>query len=318
MNRRWLAWSWLTFAGWPLLATASPPSLFQQEFAWPAWFEQAKSSEEVIGKERLAPVSDAEQQREVLQLTYPAGSMGSPETGGAMWTEDLVPSAEVVTLQFQVRFGPGFEFARGGKLPGLIGGRSADGKTITGGVNADGRNGWSVRVNWREDGKAILYIYHMDDEQKELARRPGRKEWKWGEILYSPVAFVPDRWYRVTVEVKMNQPRFCDYDDYASRESLRLIRKNSVEPDQERYGRARLWVEESEACIGEQPLFKPWKRSLPPALEVRGLCFRRTPELKIDAFVFDSFFGGNEPGWEAKKEEVAFFDRFALLPGTDR
>jgi len=57
-----------------------------------------------------------------LAASYPAGVHGTRETG-AQWPYDFDRSYEEATLSYRVRFAPGFDFVRGGKLPGLAGGQ---------------------------------------------------------------------------------------------------------------------------------------------------------------------------------------------------
>jgi hypothetical protein len=63
-----------------------------------------------------------------------------------------------VTVSYAVYFPPGFQFVKGGKLPGVcLGTTSKDAKCATGGNwNA---NAGSFRVMFRENGGAIGYVY---------------------------------------------------------------------------------------------------------------------------------------------------------------
>ncbi len=51
------------------------------------------------------------------------------------------------------------------------------------------------------------------------------------------------------------------------------------------------------------------------ALEVKGLRFRDTPDLKIDKLYFSTFFGGNDESWAPPKDESARFDEFVAAKG---
>jgi len=50
-----------------------------------------------------------------------------------------------------------------------------------------------------------------------------------------------------------------------------------------------------------------------PALDVQNLEFRSIKDLKIDAFYFSTFFGGDEPDWAATKDERIRFDDFQVF-----
>ena len=101
-----------------------------------------------------------------LKVTYPAGKFRS-KASGARFKVRLEPREEY-SLDYFVRFGHGngdhWEFRRGGKLPGLAGG-----KCNTGGHRSTG-DGWSVRYMWRDEGRMVAYVYHLD--QKKGSRGP--------------------------------------------------------------------------------------------------------------------------------------------------
>ena len=60
------------------------------------------------------------------------------------------------TLIYSFMMKPGFEFVKGGKLPGLGGGNA------TTGCDPIDPGGWSMRYMWRRNGKAVVYAYHLD------------------------------------------------------------------------------------------------------------------------------------------------------------
>lgn len=60
------------------------------------------------------------------------------------------------TLVYSFTMKKGFEFVKGGKLPGLGGGHA------TTGCDPVDPAGWSMRFMWRRNGKAVVYAYHLD------------------------------------------------------------------------------------------------------------------------------------------------------------
>ena len=66
---------------------------------------------------------------------------------------------------YYVRFAPGFDYVKGGELPGLAGGAAN-----TGGNKPTGRDGWSARMMWRTGGEVVQYVYHVD-QPTHLRRR---------------------------------------------------------------------------------------------------------------------------------------------------
>ncbi|KAI0333119.1 hypothetical protein GY45DRAFT_350915 [Cubamyces sp. BRFM 1775] len=100
-----------------------------------------------------------------LQAHYPAGSFkpsASPQGGLSFYAPgpnsvDLTTAKEA-TLSYSVFFEDGFDFVKGGKLPGLYGGDSDEEAVSCSGGRRD--NGcFSVRFMWRTDGAGELYTY---------------------------------------------------------------------------------------------------------------------------------------------------------------
>ncbi|MEM0968311.1 MAG: polysaccharide lyase [Verrucomicrobiota bacterium] len=99
----------------------------------------------------IIPDSDSR----ILRVTYPAGAIGSRESGAQMLFG--LPPALSYRLSYEVRFSDSFEWTHGGKLPGLTSG----GSTYTGGHRPDGK-GWSARFMWRPEGSLVVYLYDLD------------------------------------------------------------------------------------------------------------------------------------------------------------
>lgn len=129
-----------------------------------------------------------------LKVIFPKSSVG-PSRGGHQATILLEPR-EQYYLSYWLRFGDDFSWGnieQGGKLPGL-----AQGKTCSGGDVCDGTNGFTARYMWRENGAAVLYLYHMD--------KPGQ----WGENYPliaeggEPFFFKPGEWVNLVQRVMIN------------------------------------------------------------------------------------------------------------------
>lgn len=130
-----------------------------------------------------------------LQVKYPANSASQLSSnddktvsGGAQvylsWTTGPVEEAY---LKYYVRFPAGFDFVKGGKMPGLFGGTVTSGQHIP-----DGANGFSTRYMWRAKGAGEVYAYLPTS--KEHGTSLGRGDW----------TFPTGRWIRVEQRVKLN------------------------------------------------------------------------------------------------------------------
>jgi len=167
---------------------------------WLKTFESGQPMPWTVGMERARIIFDPDKKHKVLEIKYPKGSLG-PEQGGSSWISYLPKPREKMTASYWVKFPKDFDFVRGGKLPGLIGGH-LDGhpnSTVTGGAHPTGKNGWSARVMWRKGGRIVQYVYHMN--------QPGKwgEDFQW-EINRKPALFATGAWQKLTTEVTMNTP----------------------------------------------------------------------------------------------------------------
>ena len=131
-----------------------------------------------------------------LQVLYPQGTIGGE--GGFQFLTDFskfpIEPKESLYFRYYVRFEPGFDFVKGGKLPGLAGGAAN-----TGGHKPNGTDGWSARVMWRGDGKIVQYVYHPD----QSGEYGEDFDWNKGGC---PRFFTPGKWQCLETYVKMNSP----------------------------------------------------------------------------------------------------------------
>jgi hypothetical protein len=120
--------------------------------------------------------------------TYPAGMIG----GGTPVPKAYVaiPPAGEYFLDYRVFFESDWEWVKGGKLPGLVGG------THTSGCAPIDANGWSARFMWRREGVGQMYLYHQD------RINDCGDEWDFP----APGAFVKEGWNRITERVVINTP----------------------------------------------------------------------------------------------------------------
>ncbi len=131
-----------------------------------------------------------------LRVFYPKGTYG-PRKGGAQWSVILPGSYDELYCAYRIKFGTGFDFVKGGKIPGLRGG-----KGNTGGNRPDGSDGWSARMMWRRGGKAVQYVYHPD----QVGIYGESMAWDIG----GQRIFKPGLWYQVETRIVINTPKKND------------------------------------------------------------------------------------------------------------
>jgi hypothetical protein len=136
-----------------------------------------------------------------LRVRYPADSASrlaarddDAENGGfQVYLARNKGPVDEAWLSYRLRFPAGFDFVKGGKLPGLFGGTSTSGRHIP-----DGTNGFSTRYMWRAKGAGEVYAYLPTS--REHGTSLGRGAWHW------PTG----RWVRVVQHVRLNDPGAAD------------------------------------------------------------------------------------------------------------
>lgn len=125
-----------------------------------------------------------------LRVDYAIGGIG-PENGGCGWRLPI-GTRHTAELRYTVRFSEGFDWVKGGKLPGLCGGP----ENVSGGRPATGANGFSARLMWRADGRGEAYVYHMNQ----------RDEYGDSFAFPEPFRFPTGTPVHVRMRVTMNDP----------------------------------------------------------------------------------------------------------------
>ncbi len=134
----------------------------------------------------------------VLSANYPPRIAGGYNSGFIF--DKFFSSAEEATFEYRLRFeGSGsnddFEWAYGGKLPGL--GGTSQSQSPTGCTTDDSqiRNGFSARLMWHRGGDLVTYMY-----------LPNRDASKCGVSTTFLEDAQPDRWYTIRQHIKLNTP----------------------------------------------------------------------------------------------------------------
>ncbi|MEK8174656.1 polysaccharide lyase [Streptomyces sp. M19] len=133
----------------------------------------------------------------LLRVRYPARSASPtvarrwdrPVGGAQLYLALRSGPTDALHLRYYLRFANDFDFVKGGKLPGLYGGRVTGGRHIP-----NGENGLSTRYMWRSGGRGEVYAYLPTSIAHGTSL--GRGDWQW------PVG----RWTCVEQAVTLNTP----------------------------------------------------------------------------------------------------------------
>lgn len=126
-----------------------------------------------------------------LRVTFTGNEFG-PANGGVQFKVPLGDSHDELYLYYRVRFAPGFQWVKGGKLPGLVGGTAPTGCV-------DDTAGFSARMMWQTAGGIIQYMYFPEKTQ---ACGDAFGYMSGG----APAHFEPGTWHTVEHRLVMNTP----------------------------------------------------------------------------------------------------------------
>jgi hypothetical protein len=136
----------------------------------------------------------------VLRVRYPADSAshraaadGASAGGAQAYLTVRSGPLEEAWLSYDLRFQTGFDFVKGGKLPGLYGGTVTSGQHIP-----DGTDDFSTRYMWRTAGEGEVYAYLPTSQTHGTSI--GRGSW----------TFPAGRWVQVVQHVRLNTPGQAD------------------------------------------------------------------------------------------------------------
>lgn len=152
-----------------------------------------------------SPVIEGNSSGPVLRITYGKGSFGDTD-GGAQFLSLFNGSIQPQTmmLTYDLAFDDGFQFVKGGKLPGLRGGSNVNG--CEGGSQPNGTDCWSTRLMWRTSGAGEVYAYiptpnDLCDQNNIICNSDFGTSIGRGSYTWSSGA-----WNRVTILVQLNSP----------------------------------------------------------------------------------------------------------------
>ncbi len=137
------------------------------------------------GQSRTSMVSESHNST-ALRILYPEKKYGN---SGKVQFYHSIPKKDEYYLSYWVKFSDNFDWKRGGKLPGLCGGTCNNG-----GDKPTGKDGWSARLMWRQNGSMEVYLYHPDQKIQ------------YGDKVFFYVNATRGDWHHVVTRIKMNTP----------------------------------------------------------------------------------------------------------------
>ncbi|KAI5116822.1 hypothetical protein M0805_002880 [Coniferiporia weirii] len=212
------------------------------------------------------------------EAVYPAGSWNPSNTplggfgmyvgGSDAFKAAIDNGANEVVFGYSVMFEDGFEFNKGGKLPGAFGGDGSEAFGCSGGRQDARSNCFDGRFMWRAEGAGELYTYLPLTTANSVAQLavPGTiANDDYGfSVGRGSFAFPTNTWVSILQRVKMNTPGAED-------------------------GEVRVWIDGNET------------------ITLYNVTLRDDENATIQGMQFQTFFGGSTSDWASPKDQKAWF-----------
>ncbi|CAL1711898.1 unnamed protein product [Somion occarium] len=201
----------------------------------------------------------------------PLGGFGFHLTGPTGFKRALSElSSSHVLMSYELMFEPGWEWKKGGKLPGIYGGVGNAAYNCTGGRQSDGKC-FNIRLMWRENGIGELYAYlplASSNTERLLAVPPRSIQHPdYGfSVGRGAFKFTPGKWTTIAQRVKLNKVGYSD-------------------------GEIEVFVDGKSVILASGLVLRD---SNAASSHVQGLHFQ-------------TFFGGHSPEWASPKTQRAWF-----------
>ncbi len=132
----------------------------------------------------------------VLRAFFPKGQILG-WASGFTWINPIKPSKATI-MEYRVKFEKGFEWTKGGKLPGLCGG----GQCVAGCTDHQNQQkNFSTRLMWHQDGTMIAYPYWPEN----TSRCGGNWYWMDPQKPANKLELKSDVWYTIRQELELGQ-----------------------------------------------------------------------------------------------------------------
>jgi len=233
---------------------------------------------------KLPSISNSPDGQSALVANYPAGTFkysASTGHGYSFYSEGqhdnvIVSGAKEVLFSYSIYFQSGFQFNKGGKLPGLYGGTSLDNAKSCSGGRQDGRDEcFSARLMWRRDGAGEFYNYYPQANNDNYP----------GYCSIPPMSV-------------------CDptYGDSIARGSFTFPTGEWITVAQ------RLKLNDVGVANGEQELFVNGVSTI----NLSGLTISVSSDTKIYGIMAQTFFGGSDASWASPIDQSAWYKDWSL------
>lgn len=215
--------------------------------------------------------------KNLLKVFYPRGSYTPsqyPQGGIGFYASpiDIFP-CDIITFSYEVKFDETFQPNLGGKLPGLLLAEPGDLNYGSGG-NKNNKTA-SVRIAWRKDFKAEVYVYVPEKQSIEYNKIENFKKNKgYGDSLWKGIfQFRQNEWNNIMIHIKLNS---FDKYDLPMEDGVLKININGIEKIYDK------------------------------------MIWRIDNSTTITSILFSTFFGGSKPKYATPIDTWTYFKNFRV------
>ena len=241
--------------------------------------------------------SDTSHTNTATDVTQANISIDGSTDGKSSASAKAVPST-AYTLSYDLYFEPGFDFAKGGKLPGLAAAAFDSGCTEDGNAKRQPSN-WSERLMWRANGRLQLYSYDQSRPsgscgiERTIDEVAGDPQFELPGTIPSDDKFRlrAGVWYAIRLSVRVNDNESVKYLTDASGKSI--VDADGYLQPLSGNGAVSLSVKTADGALKRQITFS----NVALRDECNGPCPAQIPDSQetwVNALFFSTFFGGNE------------------------
>lgn len=234
-----------------------------------------------------------------LLVSYANGSYAyiSEALGGVSFyalgpANQPINNAKVLTFSYSVLFSAGFQFNKGGKLPGLYGGTSADEAAGCSGGRARDVC-WSTRMMWRQGGKGELYAYLPPSAKSgnKAAVCEGNiscdEDYGWS-LGRGSWMFIPGKWQTIAQKITLNEIGKSD-------------------------GSVIVYVDGKEAYAANNIVLRVSKPNVPQGIMVQSFFGGMVSTRLLSLFVLKNYvFTGHTIDWASPQDQALYLTDFSL------
>ncbi|ORX37666.1 hypothetical protein BD324DRAFT_563650, partial [Kockovaella imperatae] len=230
----------------------------------------------------LPTITTAPDGSQAMSATYPAGIVGLKSGGGYSFYSEAehngvdVTGASEISFTYSVYFPDGFDFVKGGKLPGVYGGTSLEAsKTCSGGRQTDRSACFSARTMWRTNGMGEIYNY------------------------LPPGATSANPNYCSIAPMSICNP---DYGDSIGRGAFTFATGAWTTISQ------RFKMNDFGQSNGEQELYVNGESKI----LISNMAYAQEEGTKIYGIMAQTFFGGSDVSWASPYDQTAYFKDWSM------